>query len=84
MQLDLVNIGITVLKNVINIGVWFYYGFRFIKAKSDVAPGDIHALVELGFEIFHASQDKFVVQVMACNQGSIYMYGNLLLLFVDT
>ncbi|KAM0917634.1 hypothetical protein ACQ4PT_009123 [Festuca glaucescens] len=35
----------------------------FIKAKSDVAPGDIHALVELGFGIFHSSQDKFVVQI---------------------
>ncbi|EMS63254.1 hypothetical protein TRIUR3_16462 [Triticum urartu] len=35
----------------------------FIKAKSDVAPEDIHALVELGFGIFHASQNKFVVQI---------------------
>lgn len=38
--------------------------FSFIKAKSDIAPEDAQVLVKLGLEIFHASQNKFVVQVM--------------------
>lgn len=47
----------------INVGVCVFNGFSFIKAKSDIASEDVHALVELGMEIFHASQNKFVVQV---------------------
>ncbi|VAI85409.1 unnamed protein product [Triticum turgidum subsp. durum] len=42
---------------------WISVFDLFIKAKSDVAPEDIHALIELGFGIFHASQNKFVVQI---------------------
>ncbi|KAL5200763.1 hypothetical protein ABZP36_021966 [Zizania latifolia] len=42
---------------------WISVFDLFIKAKSDVAPEDVHALVELGLEIFHASQNKFVVQI---------------------
>ncbi|KQK18511.1 hypothetical protein BRADI_1g42980v3 [Brachypodium distachyon] len=42
---------------------WISVFDLFIKAKSDVAPEDIHALVELGFAVFHASQNKFVVQI---------------------
>lgn len=50
--------------NAINIDILFLYAFSFINAKSDISPEDVHALVELGLEIFHASQNKFVVQVM--------------------
>ncbi|TVU11540.1 hypothetical protein EJB05_45133 [Eragrostis curvula] len=42
---------------------WISVFDLFIKAKSDVAPEDVQALVELGLEIFNASQDKFVVQI---------------------
>ncbi|OEL14405.1 Proteasome activator subunit 4 [Dichanthelium oligosanthes] len=42
---------------------WISVFDLFIKAKSDVAPEDVHALVKLGLEIFHASQNKFVVQI---------------------
>lgn len=48
---------------IINVGVLFN-AFSFIKAKSDIAPEDVQALVKLGLEIFHASHNKFVVQVM--------------------
>jgi proteasome activator subunit 4 len=49
--------------NAINIDILFLYAFSFINAKSDISPEDVHALVELGLEIFHASQNKFVVQI---------------------
>ncbi|GJM99961.1 hypothetical protein PR202_ga17106 [Eleusine coracana subsp. coracana] len=42
---------------------WISVFDLFFKAKSDVAPEDVQALVELGLEIFNASQDKFVVQI---------------------
>ncbi|GJN28951.1 hypothetical protein PR202_gb17129 [Eleusine coracana subsp. coracana] len=42
---------------------WISVFDLFIKAKSDVALEDVQALVELGLEIFNASQDKFVVQI---------------------
>ncbi|KAF0904304.1 hypothetical protein E2562_033273 [Oryza meyeriana var. granulata] len=42
---------------------WISVFDLFIKAKSDISPEDVHALVELGLEIFHASQNKFVVQI---------------------
>ncbi|XP_062228827.1 proteasome activator subunit 4 [Phragmites australis] len=42
---------------------WISVFDLFIKAKSDIAPEDVQALVELGLEIFHASQNKFVVQI---------------------
>lgn len=48
----------------INVGVCFLNGFSFIKAKSDIAPEDVQALMTFGFEIFHAAQNKFVVQVI--------------------
>lgn len=44
--------------------VFFFIVFSFIKAKSDIAPEDVQALVKLGLEIFHASHNKFVVQVV--------------------
>jgi hypothetical protein len=41
--------------------------------KSDVAPEDADALVELGLEIFNASHEKLVVQITLTNQDfSIY------------
>ena len=46
------------------MSVFFFNVFSFIKAKSDIAPEDVQALVKLGLEIFHASHNKFVVQVM--------------------
>uniref|UniRef100_A0A0E0E157 Proteasome activator complex subunit 4 C-terminal domain-containing protein n=1 Tax=Oryza meridionalis TaxID=40149 RepID=A0A0E0E157_9ORYZ len=42
---------------------WISVFDLFINAKSDISPEDVHALVELGLEIFHASQNKFVVQI---------------------
>ncbi|KAL6909678.1 hypothetical protein ACP4OV_001337 [Aristida adscensionis] len=42
---------------------WISVFDLFIKAKSDISSEDVHALVKLGLEIFHASQDKFVVQI---------------------
>uniref|UniRef100_A0A0E0LAS8 Proteasome activator subunit 4 n=1 Tax=Oryza punctata TaxID=4537 RepID=A0A0E0LAS8_ORYPU len=42
---------------------WISVFDLFINAKSDISPEDVHTLVELGLEIFHASQNKFVVQV---------------------
>ncbi|CAL5038172.1 unnamed protein product [Urochloa decumbens] len=42
---------------------WISVLHLFIKAKSDIAPEDVQALVKLGLEIFHASQNKFVVQI---------------------
>ncbi|KAL6596609.1 hypothetical protein ACP70R_047252 [Stipagrostis hirtigluma subsp. patula] len=42
---------------------WISVFDLFIKAKSDIAPEDVQALMELGFEIFRASQNKFVVQI---------------------
>uniref|UniRef100_J3MDH3 Proteasome activator complex subunit 4 C-terminal domain-containing protein n=1 Tax=Oryza brachyantha TaxID=4533 RepID=J3MDH3_ORYBR len=42
---------------------YIWYKVDFIKAKSDIDPEDVHALVELGLEIFHASQNKFVIQI---------------------
>lgn len=42
---------------------WISVFDLFIKAKSDIAPEDVQALVKLGLEIFHASQNKFVVQI---------------------
>ncbi|XP_066373530.1 proteasome activator subunit 4-like [Miscanthus floridulus] len=42
---------------------WISVFDLFIKAKSDIAPEDVQALVKLGLEIFHASHNKFVVQI---------------------
>ncbi|XP_020109753.1 proteasome activator subunit 4-like isoform X2 [Ananas comosus] len=36
----------------------------FLKAKSDISPGDVKNLVEFGLELFHASQGKLYPQVM--------------------
>jgi len=41
----------------------FFQWYSFIKAKSDISPEDVQDLVKLGLEIFHASQNKFVVQI---------------------
>jgi hypothetical protein len=43
--------------------VFDFQWYSFIKAKSDISPEDVQDLVKLGLEIFHASQNKFVVQV---------------------
>ncbi|TKW21097.1 hypothetical protein SEVIR_4G185100v4 [Setaria viridis] len=42
---------------------WISVFDLFIKAKSDIAPEDVQALIKLGLEIFHASKNKFVVQI---------------------
>ncbi|XP_025810985.1 proteasome activator subunit 4 [Panicum hallii] len=42
---------------------WISVFDLFIKAKSDISPEDVQDLVKLGLEIFHASQNKFVVQI---------------------
>lgn len=36
----------------------------YIKAKSEVSVIDVKALVEVGLEIFHASQNKLYAQVL--------------------
>lgn len=42
---------------------WISVFDLFIKAKSDIASEDLQALVKLGLEVFHASHNKFVVQI---------------------
>uniref|UniRef100_A0A0D9WPL0 Proteasome activator subunit 4 n=1 Tax=Leersia perrieri TaxID=77586 RepID=A0A0D9WPL0_9ORYZ len=52
---------------------WIPIFFLFIYAKSDIAPEDVHTLVELGLEIFHASQNKFVVQIKWADLLTIFL-----------
>jgi hypothetical protein len=64
------------------MSVFFFNVFSFIKAKSDIASEDLQALVKLGLEVFHASHNKFVVQVML-SSNDLYMVVQICLVFGD-